>query len=75
MKKIKDIESFSFDLLNKSENISDYDENMKENMIFKKYCVYFDNYLLENFLNEDKTDGLLVVFDYHLSNDEITVLR
>lgn len=81
--KIKEIEAFNLDQLEKYEIgynlIEDKSENQSKNskrdLVLKKSCIYFDNKLLKNYLNSDKIDGLLVVFDYCLSTKDLNLFR
>ena len=81
--KVREIEAFNFDLLKKNEigyklkedKGENQNENSKRDLVLKKNCVYFDNKMLQNYLNSDKIDGLLVVFDYYLSTKDLNLLR
>lgn len=68
IKKIKEIEMVSFDVLNdmKSDDIDEDDdiEEIYEIIFSEKHCIYLDNKMLEKFMSPDKMDGILVVSDF-----------
>lgn len=73
---INGIEQYIINLLNIREiNLKKDDINSSVHSIFRKFCFYLDAKILKNFLNGNKRDGLLVVTDYFLSNEDVNKLK
>lgn len=79
IKLIREIEIHNLSLLDEisyedqDENNDDIDKMALSKL--NKFGIYLDNKVLMNFLNAEKKDGLLVIFNYHLSNEHIDKLR